>query len=261
MDILKYLDSLSKPGALTVFRAIRCPTPERIEAIVGAVGASLLNFEQARLIALYSAKEYIQKRTVVQSDPLLAFQIQERIVPGLPVFMGPNDAIQIHRPFRLRPVDLVALCVMFIPVNLVHNGQVSLIANPPFAGAADDESLDLKVRVSVASRRGGIDLRWSALRGGEIYECYLVGVPLSRQGTEAAGIHTRVFLLDIVQILTDRDQMTINGRSFENENNPETVRALSGFWGGASHFSRPCSDYLPFRCREVMIGPADSNKL
>jgi len=61
LDILSGLHKLYKKDCITVFRAIRFPTPRRILKMVEDDGISTLNYEHDRLLQIYENPDYKKK--------------------------------------------------------------------------------------------------------------------------------------------------------------------------------------------------------
>src|SRR5579863_5246795 len=66
LHILAGLQNMTKPGSLTLFRAVRFPTYKRMFEVMSHSGYAISNYEQERILNLYQKPEYIERRREIQ---------------------------------------------------------------------------------------------------------------------------------------------------------------------------------------------------
>lgn len=255
LNILSGLHQLYKKDCLTVFRAIRFPTPRRIIKMVEERGISMLNYEHDRLLKIYKDPQYIKKREDLITDPLFAFIPQERIVPGLPVFFNVNDAVHIHRAYR-NENDLIGISVAFIPYDLIKTDRVEIFSNYALVQNYSDSEGDKKITYFKKLNHNGQYIPfYNALNweGNLVYEAYSRGIPENINDSISMGIEQRFFLMDIYKPEIDVKKKSINGYDLSNELIDNNLYFLYGFWGDDNIFMRRPSEYLPKTCYEVNL--------
>jgi hypothetical protein len=250
LNILAGLQGKSRKGYLTLFRAVRFPTYKRIYEVLSKSGFTISNFEQERILDLYTNKEYIAKRTQIQEDSRFWVMPQERVVHGVPLFTLVNDALQIHRAFRGKE-DKVLIIAIHIPRELVESGKLKLIANT--AIDLDYTNTDRDWMITDFSEKNGIfepDYEALRMRGIDLHEMYSQDLPMGLQSAQALGITQEFFLLDIYEIT---DLEAINALRQETILLKEHKNFLHGFFGDQNIFGRRSAKYLPFRCSQVSL--------
>lgn len=255
LDILSGLHKLYKKECLTVFRAVRFPTPRRILKMVEEVGISILNYEHDRLLQIYENPEYKAKRKNLLNDPLFSFIPQERIVPGLPIFFNVNDAIHIHRAYR-NEIDLIGIIVAFIPVNLIKSDKVQFFSNYALVQNYSDSQGDKKISYFKHLKYNGQYIPYySALNweGNMVYEAYSKGIPHNLEDSTKLGIEQKFYLLNIYKPDINVNEKKINGIDLSSELQDNNLYFLYGFWGDDNIFMRRPSEYLPKACYEVKL--------
>lgn len=255
LDILSGLHKLYKKDCITVFRAIRFPTPRRIIQMVEEKGISMLNYEHDRLLKIYEDPDYRKKRQNLLNDPLFSFIPQERIVPGLPIFFNANDAIHIHRAYR-NENDLIGIIVSFIPYNLIKTDSIEIYSNYALVQNFSDSQGDKKITYfKRLSHNGQYIPFYNALNweGNMVYEAYSKGIPKNIADSIGIGIEQRFFLLDIYKPEINVKKKTINDIELANELLDNNLYFLYGFWGDDNIFMRRPSEYLPKTCYEVKL--------
>ncbi len=254
LNILSGLQNLNKSDCVSVFRAIRYPTPKRILKIMLDSGISTINYEHQRLLKIYEDKEYKLKRDQLKIDPRFSFQPQERIVPGLPIFFNVNDAIHIHRAYRSEN-DLIVVAVAFIPYNQIKNDSIEIFSNYALVQNYSDLDGDKKINHFRKLNNGRVVPFYKALNleGNLVYETYCTGIPQSLNDCKINGIEQRFFLIELYKPKIDSKQKTINGVSFSNDLVSNDSYFLYGFWGDDNIFMRRPSEYLPKTIHEIIL--------
>ncbi|MFH1770164.1 MAG: hypothetical protein ABH828_01265 [archaeon] len=250
LDILAELQNLSKPNNLTLFRAIRFPTPKRLSELVNEKGFSQENYEQERLQRLYSDKEYLLLREQIKNNALFNFQPQERIVEGLPAFSLVNDAIQIHRAYRSN-VDRVAIAVGFFPKELFEEGIFELYANTAIDFERQNDSRDFKITDFKQGPKGSTIIDYSSLRvrGIDVFETFLRKAPTNMSDMNKLGVKQSFYVLDIYNAKNynvNFDSISQNSKLLK-----ENEWFLHGFLGDHSLLGRDKAKYIPFNCYEI----------
>jgi len=248
LDILAGLQSLNKNGCLTLFRAVRFPTYKRIYEVLYDKGYAVLNYEQERILDLYSNKDYIQRREQIKKDNLFWTQPQERVVKGLPLFCLVNDALQIHRAFRSEE-DKVVMVLIHIPHELLETRKAKLIANPAIDLDYNNEDRDFEIR-DFYKEDDIWEIDYGALRarGIDLQEMYTADLPWQISEAEKLGITQDFFLLDIYKI---SDNSKTNELRANTEVLKENKYFLHGFFGDQNIFGRRKAEFLPSKCRRI----------
>jgi len=252
-QILAYLQNLYLPNCLTVYRAIRFPTPNRINEMVKVSGLSTINFEHERLLSIYEDSDYKLKREQLLKDPAFSFQPQERIVQGLPVFLNVNDAVQIHRPFRLSNKDYIAIAVSFIPYDLLSSDKIQMFSNQALVQNYFDNQGDRKITHYKFDPLLRVKPSFSLLRleGIQLYESYLVGFPHKIEDCIGLDISTKFYLLEIENISSKNDDESLKDIKIDKNIMGDHSYFLYGFWGDDNIFLRRPSEYLATKCIEL----------
>ena len=248
LNILAGLQSFTKEGNLTLFRAIRFPTYKRIYEAVYHHGFAILNYEQERILDLYKKPEYIKQRNEIKDNPLFWTQPQERVVKGLPLFYLLNDALQIHRAFRLND-DLVVMAAVHIPHELLESRKVRLITNPAIDLEYDNEERDFEIKDFVKTNGSySIDFKALRTRGIDLHEMYTNDLPWDIEKARKIGVEQDLFLLNINKI-TDYSKI----KNLKENTDLLKVNAyfLHGFFGDQNIFGRRQSFYLPTQCNKI----------
>jgi len=248
LDIIAGLQKLNKKDCLTVYRAVRFPTYKRMNEILNEIGCCIANYEQERIMRLYSDKKYIAKRNKIKSDHNFWTQPQERVVDGVPIFCLVNDALQIHRAFR-KQKDKVLIMVIHLPFNLIKNKKIKLIANTAIDLDYNNQDRDIEINNFIA-KNGVVQPDFSALRarGVDLHEMYFKGLPWGLKACEKIGISQEYFLLDIYRIKKDKNYQSLFSDSNTLKNN---AHFLHGFFGDQNVFGRGETRYLPSKCYKV----------
>jgi len=249
INILAGLQKLNKKENLTVFRAIRFPTVNRIWETVSDLGLSMPNYEQERILQLYENNDYIKKREMIQKDSLFQTQAQERVVDGVPVFNLVNDALQIHRAYRSEE-DRLLLIGIHIPYDLFQNGDLKLIANTAIDLDYSNSERDFEI-TNFKEKNGYpvIDYHALRVRGIDLHEMYIKGLSYTLEGHKKLGIEQKFFLLDIYR--SDIDSLGMF--DIDSEVLKENEYFLHGFFGDQNVFGRRPTEYLPSKCWEVKL--------
>lgn len=250
IEILHELQNLHKPGYLTVFRAFRFPTLKRVYEVVNHLGYAVSNYEQDRILSLYTNREYLEKRKELKNDKRFWTQPQERVVEGLPVFSLVNDAIQIHRAFRGK-VDRVGIVAIYIPINLLEEKIIKLTANT----AIDLDYFNQERNIDINdfkkdTHKCEIDYKALRVRGVDLHEMYAQNLPFNLKEAKEWGIEQDFFLLDIkkINIKEGLFQDLFQNTEFLKRHQ----KFLHGFFGDQNIFGRRETKYLPFKCTKVM---------
>lgn len=248
-EILSGLQNLFIPNYLTLFRAVRFPTPKRICQLVNE-GYSISNYEQERLQELYHNPQYIKKREEILKDPWFPLIPQERIVKGVPAFLFANDAIQIHNAYR-SDIDKIALIALFIPSNLLENKQIELYSNTAIDVNIEGNYPDKIINHFEKQDEGRIipNYKKLLLNPQNIYESYLQGLPFKLKKCEEKEIQQRFFILDLYKFRKFNDNFDFLSQ-YKNILKYESF--LHGFNGENSFIGRKKSEYLPFKCAEIL---------
>ena len=255
LDILAGIQGFYKKDCVTVYRAIRFPTPRRILKMAKERGISMLNFEHERLLRIYEDPTYIKKREEIKMDPKFSFLPQERIVPGLPIFFSVNDAIHIHRAYRSEN-DIIGLSVAFIPYDLIKKDKIEIFSNYALVQDCYDSDGDKKLHYfkQLGSTKQFIPF-YKALNmeGNMVYETYCKGVPEQLNDCSNLGIEQKHYLLEIYKPKIDIKQKKINNIDLSGNIFEQNPYFLYGFWGDDNIFMRRPSEYLPKTCYEVKL--------
>jgi hypothetical protein len=253
LNVLSGLQNINKPDCVSVYRAIRYPTPKRILQIVLDSGVSTINYEHQRLLKIYEDEEYRRKREQLKKDPRFSFQPQERIVPGLPIFFSVNDAIHIHRAYRSEN-DLIVVAVAFIPHAQLKNDSVEIFSNYALVQNYSDSDGDKKITHYRKLNTGRVVPFYKALNleGNLVYETYCTGIPQSVSDSKTKGIEQRFFLIELYKPQIDSQIKTINGVFLSNDLMANDSYYLYGFWGDDNIFMRKPSEYLPNTIYEII---------
>jgi hypothetical protein len=247
--ILSGLQNLKQKDCITLFRAFRFPTIKRMYEAVYDKGYTISNYEQERILSLYTNKDYIKKREKIKRDNWFWTQPQERVVNGLPVFALVNDAVQIHRAFRGEK-DQVGIIAIHIPKKLVKEGIINFIANTAIDLSYEDPSRDVQV-LDFLEKDSSFQIDYGALRarGVDLHEMYTPDLPLTMKEAGILKIKQEFFLLDIEEIDLES---TFYKKIFQNTELLKKHRKfLYGFWGDQNVFGRGKTKYIPFRCRKI----------
>lgn len=254
LNILAGLQNLSKPDCISVYRAIRFPTPKRLIKIATSTGISTLNYEHQRLLKIYEDPDYKAKRENLRKDPRFCFQPQERIVPGLPVFFNVNDAIHIHRAYR-NENDLIVIAVAYIPNKLISNDKIEIFSNFALVQNYSDSDGDRKIKYFKSLPNGRIIPFFKALNieGNLVYETYCKGIPQTLEDSLEQGIEQQFYLLELYKPKIDAHDKSINGINLSKELASNNSYFLYGFWGDDNIFMRRTSEFLPKKCFEITL--------
>ncbi len=249
LQIIKGLQEKTRPGYLTVFRAIRFPTNKRLLSLL-TDGFTVSNYEQERILELYSNESYIQQRNQNQADERFWVQPQERVVPGIPVFALVNDALQIHRAFRGKE-DRVAIVVIHIPREHLESRRIRLIANTAIDLAHQNADRDITVK-DFRDKNGNLEIDYAAMRarGVDLHEMYSQDLPLVKTELDALGIEQEFCLLDIYEI---EDLEVMNMLENDTDTLKRSKHFLHGFFGDQNIFGRRKTKYLPFKCYRLKL--------
>lgn len=252
LNILSGLQELQKPNCVTVYRAIRFPTKDRIVSMVNNDGISTLNYEHQRLMRIYEAEDYKKKRTALKNDPRFSFQPQERVVPGLPIFFNVNDAVHIHRAYRGNN-DIIVIVTAFIPYNLIQQNSIEIFSNDAIVENYSDAFGDKKINHFKQNSNGAFIPFYRALsmQGNQIYETYCKGIPQKIEECKDVNIEFKYFLLDLYKPKIDIHNKSINGINISDEIVKYKLPFLYGFWGDDNIFMRRASEFLPKKCYEI----------
>jgi hypothetical protein len=248
LEIVAGLQNKTKQDCMTLFRAVRFPTFKRMHEMMYEHGCSISNYEQERITTLYAETTYIEKREALKSDPLFHIQPQERVVPGIPLFALANDALQIHRAYRGLE-DMLAMCAIHIPEELVTSQEIKLIANTAIDLNHDTNERDFEIR-DFRKKNGKIEINFSSLRvrGIDLHEMYTKDLPLGVKEMEARGINTEYFLLNIARIT---DETRMNEIFSDTDVLKKNEYFMHGFFGDQNIFGRRRSQYLPTKCQSI----------
>lgn len=247
LDIVAGLQSMRKEGNITFYRAIRFPTMTRIWETLTEQGLSMANYEQERILEMYGQESYMADRDNIKADNRFWTQPQERVVDGVPLFSLVNDALQIHRAYRSNP-DQVLVDVIQMPLSLVK--KLGLIANTAIDLDCYDETRDYEITdFSEEDDFPTIDYSALRVRGIDVHEIYMKGLPFTLEGHDIVGIEQQFYLLDIHEInitstpfaaLKEDTQLLKKNEHF-----------LHGFFGDQNIFGRQPTKYLPSACYQV----------
>lgn len=253
LDILSGLQDLGKSNCITIFRAVRFPTPKRIVEMVLEKGLSLLNYEHQRLVRIYEAEDYKLKRQELMRDPKFSFIPQERIVPGLPIFFNVNDSIHIHRAYR-NENDLIGLIAAYIPIDIIKTDKIEIFTNYALVQNYSDNEGDKKINHFIKLSGNGKYIPFYKalnLEGTLVYESYCNGIPESISSAEKLGIKQDFFLLETYMPEINIRKKSVNGIDISKSLINENPYFLYGFWGDDNIFMRRPSAYLPKRCYKI----------
>jgi len=249
MNILSGLQKKSQKGYLTVFRAIRFPTTQRICETIYEKGLSMSNYEQERILALYKDKEYNSAREKIRRNKTFWIQPQERVVHGLPVFSLVNDALQIHHAYK-NDIDKTLMIVAYIPYELIKNKTISLVANTAIDFDYDNSERDYEI-TDFLIKNGHYTIDYKALRakGIDLHEMYIKNLPSTLEEHNKLGMKQEFYLLNTYAINPKEERIKkirSNSRILK-----ENEYFLHGFFGDNNIFGRRPTKYMPFRCQEV----------
>jgi len=252
LDTLFSLQALSKPGCVTVFRAIRFPNPERIINVISKTGITEVNYEQERLERLYTSKRYHQYRNKIMRNKSFSFQPQERIVSGLPVFFFINDAIQIHNSYR-GDLDRILIVVAFIPKNIIDDNTIDIYSNNAFASNYNDDSHDYNI-VEYIDIDGVYkpDFDYYRFKGIELYEAFISKFPSTLDKALSLGIKQKIFMLDLYRCKRKDDELCEINVELTKSDLKRLYEVAPGFVGSSNLLARMQGLYLPFKCHEVI---------
>lgn len=252
LNILAGLQKINKKGHLTLYRALRFPTFKRMHAMIYDLGCCTPNYEQERILKLYTDKKYQSKRDKIRQDNLFQTIPQERVVQGLPMFHLANDALQIHRAFRGEK-DRVVISAIHIPYALLKNGKIKIIANTAIDLDYANNEKDHEIKDFVMNK-GACQIDTGALveRGIDLHESYAKNFPWGLKECDKVGIKQDFFLLDIYKI---KDKNKIS-KLFDDTATLKANKAfLHGFFGDQNVFGRGSTRYLPSRCYRIQKVP------
>jgi hypothetical protein len=205
------------------------------------------NYEQERILQLYGCSKYLEKRETLKRDSNFWTQPQERVITGVPVFNLVNDALQIHKAYRGER-DRVLIIGIHIPHNLIMGGDLELIANTAIDLDYHNDARDYRI-TDFKKREGCMVIDYGALRvrGIDLHEMYIKGLPFDLDGHKLLGIEQKFFLSDIYSVDIKNPQFQNLGTDVLK--NHEYF--LHGLFGDQNVFGRGVTKYLPSRCYEV----------
>jgi hypothetical protein len=249
LNIIGGLQSQSKKDYLTLFRAVRFPTYKRIYDLL-INGFIVSNYEQERILELYTEENYLEQREKNKNDERFWIQPQERVVHGIPMFALANDALQIHRAFRGKE-DKVALAVIHIPREHLESRRIKLIANTAIDLDYQNAERDIPVR-DFRDKDGIFEVDYPALRarGVDLHEMYSQDLPMNREESEALGIEQEYYLLDIYEI---ENLEAMNTLESDTETLRRNKRFLHGLFGDQNIFGRRRAKYLPTKAYTLTL--------
>ncbi len=250
LNIVAGLQNLSKREYLTLFRAIRFPTYKRMCTVLTDTGFTISNFEQERILSLYTNPRYLDKRNEIQKDSRFWVVPQERVVQGVPLFCLMNDALQIHRAFR-GDEDIVMIAVVHIPKELIVSKSIKFVANT--AIDLDYKNTDRDIVVTDYKDEDGRcvpDYEILRAKGVDLHEMYTTDLPLELEKINELGIKQEFYFLDIYKI-TDLD--AINCMFNDADLLKRNKHFLHGFFGDQNIFGRRKAAYLPYSCSRVTL--------
>ena len=248
LEFIAGLQNTIRKDCMTLFRAVRFPTFTRLYEMVHEHGCSISNYEQERITTLYAGTDYIEKREALKRDAVFQTQPQERVVPGVPLFVLANDALQIHHAYRGME-DMVAICAVHIPEKLIESHEVKLTANTAIDLNHDSYERDFEIR-DFHRKDQKLEIDFGALRarGIDLHEMYTRDLPLGIKAMERKGIENDFFLLNISKIT---DETRMNDLFSDTDLLKKNEYFLHGFFGDQNIFGRRRSQYLPTKCQFV----------
>lgn len=248
LNIIAGLQKIKKDNYLTVYRAVRFPTYKRMHEILDNLGCCIANYEQERIMRLYTNNRYIKKRNKIKSDNNFWTQPQERVVDGVPVFFLINDALQIHRAFR-KEKDRVMIMAIHIPCPLLKNKKIQLIANTAIDLDYNNSDRDFEINDFIIKDKICYpDFKSLRARGIDLHEMYFKNLPWGLEACKKVGISQEYFLLDVYKIKKDKNYKALANDSKTLKNN---AHFMHGFFGDQNVFGRGETKYLPLNCFRI----------
>lgn len=257
MNILSGLQKKNKNNCLTVYRTVRFPTTYRTWKTINEKGISMSNYEQERILSLYTNEKYNSAREKIRENKNFWFQPQERVVDGLPVFSLVNDALQIHYAYR-NNMDKVLMIMGHIPYELIKNKKISLTANTAIDYDYDNNKRDYELKEFV-KKDGHYQIDYKSLRakGIDLHEMYIQNLPFTLKEHKELGIEQKFYLIDIYEINQKDKQIR---ELFDNSKKLiENEYFLHGFFGDHNIIGRRPSKWMPFTCHEVKLKHSETN--
>lgn len=174
---------------------------------------------------------------------------QERVVKGLPVFSLVNDAIQINRAFRSKD-DSVLICVLHIPFKHIENNTFKVISNNAIDFKYNSKKKDICINPFIKNNFFSyIDYKSLRIRGVDLYESYLKGLPFKFKKITSMGISQEFYFLKIKKIKNSNKIYDLYKDDFFLKNNEFFMH---GFFGDQNILGRDVSTYVPYKCYKVV---------